>query len=176
MPPRPAGEQLPFCLPSPEPNCLSLTHTAGSADLAPGDGQLVPGRPNRPAAHLVWARGGGRGGRKFRSSGCWSWKGPWSPSLQRQKHRPERAGTAPGHTAQKRLTHRTYPSVQELQTAWYPTCLPRSQACLGFSTGTQIYAQTQDAQSGNVNPATSKLGLGTALRSSEPHHHASTVG
>lgn len=38
---------------------LFLSHAhSGLCRLGPGDGQLVPGRPNRPAAHLVWARGG----------------------------------------------------------------------------------------------------------------------
>lgn len=61
-------QQLPACLhawprsssprlPPAEPNGLSHTHS-GLCRLGPGEGQLVPGWPNGPAAHLVWARGG----------------------------------------------------------------------------------------------------------------------
>lgn len=98
-----AREQLSLCLPPPEPNglslsLLSLTHS-GLCRLGPGDGQLVPGRPNRPAAHLVWARGPGREG--VRGLRLLELKGPWNPHC-RVKHRPERGwALPPGHTAQK---------------------------------------------------------------------------
>lgn len=44
-------------LPPAEPNGLSHAH-GRLCRLGPGEGQLVPGWPNRPAAHLVWVRGG----------------------------------------------------------------------------------------------------------------------
>lgn len=44
-------------LPPAEPNGLAHTHSR-LCGLGPGEGQLVPGWPNRPAAHLVWVRGG----------------------------------------------------------------------------------------------------------------------
>ena len=62
MPPCPAGEQLPLRLPSPEPNCLSLTHTAGSADLAPGmDSWCQAGQTDQL---LIWCGQGEGQGRK----------------------------------------------------------------------------------------------------------------
>lgn len=126
--------------------CRPQSHTVSQAHgalrrLGPGDGQLVPGRPNRPAAHLVRAgEGTGRkDARELRLPECKGPSGNPGGPHREETHSLERVGVLLSHTPQDRLAPRALslsPSGQELGTALYPRCPPRSQACPDFTSPT----------------------------------------
>lgn len=81
---------------------LFLPHThSGLCRLGPGDGQLVPGRPNRPAAHLVWVTGGAG---KEGSSGAQAAraKGALEPLTAESETRTREGGHCPRATQHRR--------------------------------------------------------------------------
>lgn len=166
-------QQLPACLHvwprSSSPSaCLprakwSPAHAhSGPCRLGPGDGQLVPGWPNRPAAHLVWARGGageeGSSGAQADGVG----RGPKEPRAPPHRETQTREGRCcpRPHSAGEANT----PTQVHLSGSWGQLCTQDVffglRPALDIPMGAQVYVQTQDAQPGNTDSATSKVGTG----------------
>lgn len=106
LPPRLAREQLPLCLPPPEPNSLSLTHTAGSADLAPGMDSWC--QASQTDQLLMWCgQGEGRERKEVQGLRLLKLEGALEPLTAESETQTREGGHCPQATQHRRGQHLT---------------------------------------------------------------------